>query len=105
MGVLSEQIVDLVVELEPGYSAQDAFERLLENEMIRRLNRYQLTDRTMRRKYGMPFSEFKDRRVIEEHGYSFEVESDFWDWEMALDGIETIETMLSNLRDIIRARH
>jgi len=31
-------------------------------------------------------------------GLSFEVESDFWDWEMALDGIETVETMLAELR-------
>ena len=27
-----------------------------------------------------------------------EVESDFWDWEMALDGIVTVETMLAELK-------
>ncbi len=31
-------------------------------------------------------------------GYSFEVESDFWNWEMARDGLETVQEMLSDLR-------
>ncbi len=103
MGVLSKQIVHLVAQLEPERDTHNALERLLENEMIRRLNRYQFTDRTLRRKYEMSFAEFKERRVVEKQGYSFDVESDFWDWEMALDGIETIETMLANLRNIDRA--
>ncbi len=103
MEVLSSQIINLATKLEPEHDAQGAFERLLENEMIRRLNRYQLTDKVLRRKYGMPFSEFKTRRVVEEHGYSFEAESDFWDWEMALDGIETVESMLAEVRSIGRA--
>jgi len=103
MGVLSEQIVHLIAKLEPEHDTNSALERLLENEMIRRLNRYQFTDRTLRRKYGMSFPEFKDRGMVKEHGYSFEVESDFWDWEMALDGIETVEAMLTDLREIGRA--
>ena len=28
----------------------------------------------------------------------FEVKSDFWDWEMPLDGIETVREMLSDLK-------
>lgn len=103
MGVLSEQIVHLIAQLEPEHDTNSALERLLENEMIRRLNRYQLTDRTLCRKYGMSFPEFKARRMVKEHSYSFEVESDFWDWEMALDGIETVEAMLTDLREIGRA--
>jgi len=97
MEVLSKQIIHLVTQLEPECDTHSAFERLLENEMIRRLNRYQLTDRTLHRKYEMSFAEFPKRGVVEERGYSFEVESDFWNWEMALDGIETVEAMLVDL--------
>jgi hypothetical protein len=103
MEVLSERIVHLIAQLEPEQDTNSALERLVENELIRRLNRYQFTDRALTHKYGMPFAEFKDRRIVEEHGYSFEVESDFWDWEMALDGIETIETMLAELKGNGRA--
>jgi hypothetical protein len=57
-------VVHLIAQLEPEHDTNSALERLLENEMIRRLNRYQLTDRTLRRKYGMSFPEFKARRMV-----------------------------------------
>jgi len=44
------------------------------------------------------FTGFREREVVKEHDYSFEVESDFWDWEMALDGIETVQEMLADLK-------
>jgi hypothetical protein len=96
--VLSERIAQLITRLEPERDADSVLEQLLENELIRRLNRYQLTDRMLSRKYEMSFPEFKARHIVEERGFSYEVESDFWDWEMALDGIETVETMLAELR-------
>lgn len=45
----------------------------MENELVRQLNGYQFTERTLSRKYGMPFAKFKARRVVEQQGYSFEV--------------------------------
>jgi hypothetical protein len=96
---VSERIGHLIARLEPEQDINSTLERLLENELIRRLNRYQLTDRTLGRKYNMSFSEFTAQRVVEQQSYAFEVESDFWDWEMAQDGIETVEAMLSDLRD------
>jgi len=90
---LSERVAHLISRLEPERDAESVLEQLLENELIRRLNRYELTDRSLSRKYGMSFAEFKARRMVEELGYSYEVESDFWDWEMAWDGIETVKTI------------
>ncbi len=104
MGEVSERLARLMTRLEPERDMDGALEQLLENELIRRLNRYQLTERTLRRKYGMSFPEFKARRIVEQQGYSFEIESDFWDWEMALDGIETVEAMLAELKESDRAR-
>ena len=52
----------------------------------------------MQQKYGMTFPEFRDRAVVEEKGHSFEVESDFWEWELASDGIRTMERRLKELR-------
>jgi len=103
MEAVSERIVNLIARLEPEQDTNSALERLLENELIRRLNRYQFTERTLSRKYGMSFAEFKAQRVVERQGYSFEVESDSWDWEMALDGIETVETILAELKGNGRA--
>jgi hypothetical protein len=47
----------------------------------------------------MNFDELKRKRIVEELDYSFEVEEDYCDWELALDGIETIKTELRKLTD------
>ena len=57
------------------------------DEIRRRMNRYELLDRRFRSKYGKRFEEFRDRRVVEKQGYSFEVESDCCDWEWPLRGL------------------
>lgn len=96
--VVSDHIVSLVSRLEPEQDVDTVFRRLVENELVRRLNRYQLTDRTLNDKYQVSFETFKAQNFVEEQGYTFEVESDFWDWEMAQDGIETLQAMLNELR-------
>ncbi|MEA3346257.1 MAG: hypothetical protein U9Q78_08500 [Chloroflexota bacterium] len=98
---LSERMVRLIEQVEPAGNVNAKVKRLLERELIRRLNRYQLTDRNLSQKYGMSFSEFRKNEVVKQRGYSFEVESDFWDWEMALDGIETVQEMLAELQSIL----
>jgi len=103
MEMVHERLTHLITRLEPKQDMNSALEQLLENELLRRLNRYQFTDRTLSRKYALSFSEFKARRVVEQRNYSFEVESDLWDWEMALDGIETVEAMLTELKESDRA--
>ena len=39
----------------------------------------------------MTFNEFVARRVVQQQGYSWEVESDAVNWETAIGGIMTIE--------------
>jgi len=38
------------------------------------------------KKYGMSFAEFSDSDLMKEPG--FEVEQDFFDWDMAVTGLE-----------------
>jgi len=45
----------------------------------------------------MRFEEFRDRRVVEKQGYSFEVESDYCDWEMAVTGLAALREQLARL--------
>ena len=51
---LSERMIRLIELLEPEGNVNAKLERLLERELIRRLNRYQLTDRNLSQKYGIP---------------------------------------------------
>ena len=98
MAIVSERIERYISVLEPEGDINAKIERLVTNEWIRRLNRYELINRRLERKYGMIFADFREREVVKERDYSFEVESDFWDWEMALDGIETVQEMLTDLK-------
>jgi len=74
--------------------------RLIEAEYRRRLTRYQYTVHALEQKHGMTFDQFEAQRVVERRGYSWEVESDAQDWEMAIDGIATMERQLAKLLEM-----
>ncbi|MDI6736789.1 MAG: hypothetical protein QME42_11470 [bacterium] len=61
----------------------DVFHR----DYLRRFTRYQMTDDFYRKKYGMDFERFEEKNIVEKQGYTFEVESDAQEWELAIDGI------------------
>ena len=71
--------------------------RLIESEYRRRLVCYQHTVHLLERKYGMTFDAFEAQHMVEQRGYSWEVESDAQEWEMALDGIVGLEGQLAKL--------
>jgi len=75
--------------------------KALINELRRKLSEYILIDRAMRRKYGMSFEEFKAKNMVKEKNYSFEVESDYCDWELAIDGIKTIKEKIEKLERLL----
>ena len=47
----------------------------------------------------MDFEAFEQQRMVEKLNYSLEVETDVDDWEMALDGINTMTRKLSELKE------
>ncbi len=93
---------------EPLLGGQDLdtkVRRLLEAEYLRRLAAYHHTDRILSRKYGMTFQEFGDRRVVQQQGFTADVETDAMDWETAVSGIQTIERKLGQLRELADEQH
>lgn len=72
---------------------------LLKSEYLRRLGRYRHTDRVMAGKYGMEFDDFVAGRVVEQMGFTWEVESDAIAWETAVGGILTLERKLRDIHD------
>ncbi len=70
---------------------------LLQSEYRRRLAQYHLSDRQLRKKYGMTFAEFEDQHITAQQNHTWEVESDAMAWETAIDGIETIQRQLTDL--------
>jgi len=97
MEMIAEKTVEIARKLAPAETADASVRQILINEIRRRMNRYDLIDRQFRRKYGMTFQEFCDRDIVKEKGYSWEVESDFCDWEMAITGMESLKSTLHEL--------
>ena len=71
---------------------------LLQSEYLRHLGQYRRVDLLMQQKYGITFDEFVSRRVVQEKGYSWDVESDAMEWETAISGIKTMERKIKELK-------
>ena len=97
MAGIAASTLEIARRLVPATSAEMSIRQILASEIRRRLNRYELADHRFRHKYEMRFEEFRDRRVVEERGYSFEIESDYCDWEMAVTGLVTLREQLATL--------
>jgi len=96
---ISDELASYVTGLFPEEKTENRIKRLIESEMRKRLARYQLTIRNLESKYLMDFETFKAEKMVEQKGYSFEVENDFCDWEMALDGVETVRRKLKKIQE------
>ncbi len=72
---------------------------LVTNELHRQLAEYKMMYKIFQDRYKMDFNEFKKKNVVEKSGHSFNVEEDYCDWELALDGIETITSELKKLAE------
>jgi len=91
-------LIDIVNAIEPEGDINKKVKHILENELIRRLNRYELTIRQLKKKYGMSLSSFKSKNIVAQKGYAYEVENDLWEWESSQDGIKTVKAEIKKLR-------
>lgn len=80
-----------------GTGTEEKIREVLESEYRRRLTRYEHIERLFRKKYGMTFDEFEKNEIVKTKDYAWEVESDSDEWEMALDGIESMKRGLKEL--------
>ena len=76
---------------------EDELKEVFRRDYLRRLTRYRMMDDSYKKKYGMTFDSFQKANIVKKQGYSFEVESDAHEWELAIDGIKTIERKLKEL--------
>jgi hypothetical protein len=70
---------------------------MLRRDYMRRLMRSRIIDEFLKKKYQMDFQTFEKECIIEKQNYSFEVETDAQEWELAIDGIKTIENKIQEL--------
>ncbi|NAT11185.1 hypothetical protein C4E22_06555 [ANME-1 cluster archaeon AG-394-G06] len=78
--------------------SNDELVEMLRREYLRKLTRYRLTDEVFRKKYGMTYEDFEKENVVAKRNFSWEVESDAQEWEMAIDGISTCLRKLGEVK-------
>lgn len=81
--------------ISPANSYRESFLKLLLSEARRKLVHYRRMDAFFRRKYGVTFPEFRERIIESEPGP--EEEQDYFDWELAVTGMEEMEEEISKL--------
>ena len=86
--VLKKQIDDMT---------EDELREILRRDYLKKLTRYRLTDDFYKKRYGMDLEGFQKANIVQRESYSFEVETDAQEWELAIDGIETVERKLKEL--------
>lgn len=97
MAVIGEDVCNIINHLVKDGDLNDKIRKLLEKEIRRRVTEYELIDRGFQKKYGMSLEEFEDKEVVKQKGYSLEVESDYDDWDAAVDAIKTLKEDLKKL--------
>lgn len=78
--------------------SNDELVEMLRREYLRKLTRYRLTDEVFRKKYAMTYEDFEKENVVAKRNFSWEVESDAQEWEMAIDGISTCLRKLGEVK-------
>jgi len=101
MASISEEMVNITRRIISEENIERGMAKLLYNETRRKLVEYELQDRNFAKKYGMSFEEFREMKMIEKLGYTWEVEKDYQNWEIARDGIETMEEIIDKVRNIL----
>ena len=71
--------------------SEDELKYLLRRDYLRRLTRYRITYDFFKKKYNMDFESFEKANIVDKQNYTFEVESDAQEWELAIDGIKTVD--------------
>lgn len=97
MPVIGENINKVINHLIKEGDLNSKIRKILEKEIRRRLTEYLLIDKGFQRKYSMTLEEFEENEIIKKRGYSFEVESDYHEWDGAIDAIKTLQMDLSEL--------
>ena len=85
--------------LEPTGDYNQSLAKVLLAHARRNLAKYDLMIKNFEKKYGMSFAEFSESDLMKEP--ALEVEQDFFDWDMAVAGLED---MHQEIRLLVEAK-
>ena len=88
-----------VERLMPSRSFEESLAKLLLLQARRNLLKYQTMDRRFQKKYRNTFEQFRAERLGSP--MPFEVEQDYFDWELAITGIDEMREEITRLEEFL----
>jgi hypothetical protein len=97
---VNETVLQQSVErLMPSRSFEESLTRLLLLQARRNLLKYQTMDRCFQKKYQSTFEQFRAERLSSP--MPFEVEQDYFDWELAITGMDEMKDEIKRLEALL----
>lgn len=84
---VSKELLDTLIRLEPAKEPNESLRKLLRQKVLSDIRKYEVMSTTFQKKYSTDFNTFRQSLPQED----WEVEQDYFDWELA-------ETRLGELR-------
>lgn len=98
MALMSPRLSEILVKTTHSKDIDDALRRVLSEYLEFKLRELEVRCAALKEKWHMPFDEFELRfraGTLVEDSYSFDVESEFWEWEEA----ETLRRHYEEMKD------
>ena len=97
METITEKTTKILDLLIPHGDIDSKVRKIIIEDLKRKLTEFQLIDHRFQKKYEITFDEFEKRNIVKEKGFSYEVESDYHEWDSAIDAIRTLKAYLEDL--------
>ena len=95
---LPSDVAEVLRGLEKGRPLRENLRRLLVEQLQSRILRYEVLASTLQGKYGMNFREFHEKDIVRKLGHGWDVERDYFDWELAETELASLKKALRRLR-------
>ncbi|KAF0143387.1 MAG: hypothetical protein FD156_2648 [Nitrospirae bacterium] len=97
MKAIAEKTSKILGLLIPEGDLDYKVRKILGEDIKRKLTEFQLIDNRFRKKYNMTLDEFEKKNILKKKGFSFEAESDYHEWDSAVDAIRTLRAKIKGL--------
>ena len=97
MEAITEKTLKILNILIPQGDLDTKVRKILVENLRKKLAEFQLIDNRFKKKYGMTLEKFENKNIINKKGFSFEVESDYHEWDSAVDAIKAMRFYIKDI--------
>jgi len=90
-------LVEVLKVLERSKPIEESLRKLAVQEVKRRILKYELMIRVFESSYKMSFQKFEEQDMVEKLGHTWDVERDYFDWELATTELKSFKEILRRL--------